>query len=167
MTAHVRATHHLALCRECMDAVDAQLDARTRLRHSGTVALPADLLGQLSQIPTREIDMTGMHDRRERGRREQSHREQGSREQGRREEGRREQGRTAGTLGPNNFHANPFPDGRFHGPCATPGPLAASGLPPVNAQADFGHESSRPATAPIDAVSGEPARGRRNRWRGR
>nr|WP_233425449.1 hypothetical protein [Gordonia otitidis] len=69
MTAHVRATHHLALCRECMDAVDAQLDARTLLRDSGTVAMPADLLGQLSQIPTREIDMTGTHDRREAGRR--------------------------------------------------------------------------------------------------
>ncbi|WP_442902900.1 hypothetical protein [Gordonia sp. 852002-50816_SCH5313054-a] len=152
MTAHVRATHHLALCRECMDAVDAQLDARTRLRDSGTVAMPADLLGQLSQIPTREIDMTGVRDRRE-------------------------QGRSDGPVGPNpsrrdTFHSSPFPDGRFHGPFATPGPLAASGLPPVNTQTDyghtdFGHEASRPATAPTDAVRGEPDRGRRNRWRGR
>ncbi|MFT4041856.1 MAG: hypothetical protein QM673_01700 [Gordonia sp. (in: high G+C Gram-positive bacteria)] len=59
MTAQVRATHHLALCRECMAAVDAQLAARTRLRESGTVAIPAGLLGQLSQIPTKEIDLGG------------------------------------------------------------------------------------------------------------
>lgn len=132
MTAHVRATHHLALCHECMDAVDAQLDARTRLRDSGTVAMPADLLGQLSQIPTREIDMTAARDRRDHTRR-----------------------------------PGPFPGGRFHGPFATPGPLAASGLPPVNAHTDHVHEPPHPATAPIDAVRGEPGRGRRNRWRGR
>lgn len=59
MTAHMRATHHLALCPECVAAIDGQMAARTRLRSSGAVALPADLLGQLSQIPTREIDMTG------------------------------------------------------------------------------------------------------------
>ncbi|MGC4934595.1 hypothetical protein ACLQ3C_13045 [Gordonia sp. DT30] len=58
MTAHMRATHHLALCPECGAAVDAQMAARTRLRSSGTMSLPSGLLGQLSQIPTREFDMT-------------------------------------------------------------------------------------------------------------
>ncbi|WP_419233154.1 hypothetical protein [Gordonia sp. CPCC 205515] len=59
MTAHMRAAQHLALCTECMAAVDAQVAARSRLRSAGDVSLPAGLLGQLSQIPTREIDMTG------------------------------------------------------------------------------------------------------------
>lgn len=57
MTAHMRATHHLALCPECVAAVDAQTAARARLRSSGTVSIPTGLLGQLSQIPTREFDM--------------------------------------------------------------------------------------------------------------
>lgn len=61
-TAHMRATHHLALCPECVAAVDAQMSARTRLRSSGTMAIPTDLLGQLSQIPTREFDMSGRLD---------------------------------------------------------------------------------------------------------
>ena len=60
MTAHMRATQHLAHCPECMSAVDAQIAARTRLRAAGDVSVPAGLLGQLSQIPTREIDMTGV-----------------------------------------------------------------------------------------------------------
>ncbi|MCF3939112.1 hypothetical protein VX037_09825 [Gordonia sp. Z-3] len=60
MTAHLRATQHLAQCRECMAAVDAQVTARTRLRAAGDVSMPAGLLGQLSQIPTREIDVTAM-----------------------------------------------------------------------------------------------------------
>ncbi|GAA1481827.1 hypothetical protein GCM10009624_22670 [Gordonia sinesedis] len=59
MSAHMRATHHLAMCPECVAAIDAQMAARTRLRASGGLSVPADLLGQLSQIPTREIDMTG------------------------------------------------------------------------------------------------------------
>lgn len=58
MTAHMRATHHLALCPECVAAVDAQTSARARLRESGRVAIPDSLLSQLTQIPTREIDMT-------------------------------------------------------------------------------------------------------------
>lgn len=58
MTAHVRATHHLTLCPECMSAVDAQLAARTRLRESGAVSVPDSLLGQLAEIPTREIDLS-------------------------------------------------------------------------------------------------------------
>lgn len=62
-TAHARATHHLALCGECAAAVQAQLAARTRLRASGSLGVPVDLLGQLSQIPTREIDMTAARDR--------------------------------------------------------------------------------------------------------
>ncbi|MCR5980035.1 hypothetical protein GDN83_20210 [Gordonia jinghuaiqii] len=57
MSAHARASHHLALCPECVAAVDAQTLARTRLRESGCVSIPASLLGQLSQIPTREIDL--------------------------------------------------------------------------------------------------------------
>ncbi|MDY6808311.1 MAG: hypothetical protein SW127_04760 [Actinomycetota bacterium] len=60
MTAHLRATQHLAQCPECMGAVDAQVTARTRLRSAGDVSMPAGLLGQLSQIPTREIDVTGL-----------------------------------------------------------------------------------------------------------
>lgn len=58
MTAHMRATHHLALCPECVAAVDAQTSARARLRESGRVSIPDSLLSQLTQIPTREIDMT-------------------------------------------------------------------------------------------------------------
>ncbi|MFW0784265.1 zf-HC2 domain-containing protein [Gordonia sp. CPCC 206044] len=58
MTAHMRAVQHLAICPECMSAVDAQMSARSRLRAAGDVSLPAGLLGQLSAIPTREIDMT-------------------------------------------------------------------------------------------------------------
>ncbi|ANY23034.1 MULTISPECIES: hypothetical protein [Gordonia] len=58
MSAHARAAHHLALCHECVAAVEAQSLARTRLRESGRVSIPDSLLGQLSQIPTREIDMT-------------------------------------------------------------------------------------------------------------
>ena len=58
MSAHARAAHHLALCPECVAAVEAQSLARTRLRESGRVSIPDSLLGQLSQIPTREIDLS-------------------------------------------------------------------------------------------------------------
>ncbi|MCZ4537848.1 hypothetical protein O4159_20805 [Gordonia terrae] len=58
MSAHARAAHHLALCPECVTAVEAQSLARTRLRESGHVSIPDSLLGQLSQIPTREIDLS-------------------------------------------------------------------------------------------------------------
>lgn len=64
MTAHMRAAQHLALCTECTAAVDAQIAARSRLRSAGDVSLPAGLLGQLSQIPTREIDVTQAPDTR-------------------------------------------------------------------------------------------------------
>ncbi|MFT4126387.1 MAG: zf-HC2 domain-containing protein [Gordonia sp. (in: high G+C Gram-positive bacteria)] len=56
-TAHLRATQHLAMCPECVAAVDAQLAARTRLRQSGSMPIPTGLLGALSQIPTREYDI--------------------------------------------------------------------------------------------------------------
>ncbi|WP_124711171.1 anti-sigma factor [Gordonia insulae] len=62
MTAHMRATEHLAHCTECMSAVDAQISARARLRSAGDVSIPAGLLGQLSQIPTREIDVSAAAD---------------------------------------------------------------------------------------------------------
>ncbi|WP_040511625.1 hypothetical protein [Gordonia soli] len=59
MTAHARAADHLAICTECIAAVDAQVAARARLRTSGGISMPAGLLGALSQIPTREIDISG------------------------------------------------------------------------------------------------------------
>ncbi len=57
MSAHARAMNHLTMCPECAAAVDAQLAARTRLRTAGEVSIPLDLLGQLSEIPTKEIDI--------------------------------------------------------------------------------------------------------------
>lgn len=57
MTPHLRAARHLALCTECAAAVETQVTARTRLRTSGSVEIPAALLGQLAQIPTREFDV--------------------------------------------------------------------------------------------------------------
>ncbi|GAA2069075.1 zf-HC2 domain-containing protein [Williamsia deligens] len=55
--AHMRAARHIALCPDCSAEVDAQAAARAALRTSGAIATPSGLLGQLSQIPTREIDM--------------------------------------------------------------------------------------------------------------
>lgn len=54
MTAHLRAGHHLSLCPLCADEVDAQRQARSALRDSCPVAIPATLLGLLSQIPDRD-----------------------------------------------------------------------------------------------------------------
>ena len=51
MTAHLRAAHHLSLCPECATEVEAQRQARTALRDSGSIAIPSSLLGMLSQIP--------------------------------------------------------------------------------------------------------------------
>lgn len=51
MSAHLRAAHHLSLCAECAGEVDAQGQARSALRDSGTVAIPNSLLGALTQIP--------------------------------------------------------------------------------------------------------------------
>ncbi|MGZ8179345.1 hypothetical protein ACXVUM_15555 [Williamsia sp. SKLECPSW1] len=55
--AHMRAARHLALCADCAAEVEAQGTARAALRTSGAVTTPLELLGQLSQIPTREIDL--------------------------------------------------------------------------------------------------------------
>ncbi|MFT3899585.1 MAG: zf-HC2 domain-containing protein [Gordonia sp. (in: high G+C Gram-positive bacteria)] len=53
-----RADAHLNLCATCASAVEAQKAARAALRASGSaITAPMNLLGQLSQIPTREIDV--------------------------------------------------------------------------------------------------------------
>lgn len=52
MNAYLRAADHLAQCRECAAAVDAQQHARIALRQSGEISMPTSLLGALSQIPT-------------------------------------------------------------------------------------------------------------------
>ncbi|WP_143690202.1 anti-sigma factor family protein [Williamsia sterculiae] len=57
MSAYLRAARHLQACPECAAAVDDQTAARNALRQSRDIAIPIGLLGQLSQIPTREIDM--------------------------------------------------------------------------------------------------------------
>jgi hypothetical protein len=51
MTAHLRAAHHLSLCHECANEVEAQRQARAALRDSGSIVIPSSLLGMLSQIP--------------------------------------------------------------------------------------------------------------------
>src|SRR5882762_9406580 len=51
MTAHLRAAHHLSLCPECANEVEAQRQARAALRDSGSIVIPSSLLGMLSQIP--------------------------------------------------------------------------------------------------------------------
>lgn len=56
-TAHMRAAHHLAMCADCAAEVEVQGTARSALRTSAEVTMPHDLLGQLRQIPTREIDL--------------------------------------------------------------------------------------------------------------
>ncbi|QKT06808.1 zf-HC2 domain-containing protein [Gordonia sp. X0973] len=53
-----RAEAHLALCPSCAAAVEGQRAARAALRaQGGAITAPLNLLGQLSQIPTREIDV--------------------------------------------------------------------------------------------------------------
>lgn len=56
-TARGRAEEHLSLCPGCAAEVSAQTDARSLLRGCGEVHAPSSLIGQLSQIPTREIDV--------------------------------------------------------------------------------------------------------------
>ncbi|GED97395.1 hypothetical protein nbrc107697_14340 [Gordonia crocea] len=57
-TAVSRANSHLKVCGPCSTAVEAQKAARAALRGSGSaITAPLDLLGQLSQIPTREFDV--------------------------------------------------------------------------------------------------------------
>ena len=51
MTAHLRAAHHLSLCPQCAAEVEAQRQARSALRDSCPIVIPASLLGMLSQIP--------------------------------------------------------------------------------------------------------------------
>ncbi|GAA4675376.1 zf-HC2 domain-containing protein [Gordonia humi] len=56
-TAAHRADAHLAACPHCVDEVASQARARSLLRAGDDMSAPPSLLGQLSQIPTREIDM--------------------------------------------------------------------------------------------------------------
>jgi anti-sigma factor RsiW len=51
MNAHLRAAHHMSLCQQCAAEVEAQRQARAALRDSHPIAIPRQLLGQLSQIP--------------------------------------------------------------------------------------------------------------------
>jgi anti-sigma factor RsiW len=51
MKAHLRAAHHMSLCQECAIEVEAQRRARSALRDSRPIAIPTELLGQLTQIP--------------------------------------------------------------------------------------------------------------------
>lgn len=71
MNAHLRASGHLQVCPQCRAEVEAQSAARAALRRSGEVTMPARLLGELNQIPTREIDIRmtdgGSHDDPRRG----------------------------------------------------------------------------------------------------
>lgn len=57
MNAYMRASQHLEMCPQCRADVDAQSAARAALRRSGEITMPARLLGELNQIPTREIDI--------------------------------------------------------------------------------------------------------------
>lgn len=54
MNAHLRAGTHIAQCPMCAAEVESQRQARAALRESGEITMPHRLLGQLSQIPTRE-----------------------------------------------------------------------------------------------------------------
>lgn len=58
MSAYMRASQHLSVCRECAAEVEQQRAARAALRTSGEVTIPSDLLGALGRIPTQEIDLT-------------------------------------------------------------------------------------------------------------
>jgi hypothetical protein len=55
--AYMRAARHLALCADCTAEVESQRAARSALQTCGEVTTPLGLLGQLTQIPTREIDL--------------------------------------------------------------------------------------------------------------
>lgn len=63
--ARGRADRHLALCAGCAAEVATQAGARSLLRGSRDVSAPSSLIGQLSKIPTREIDLRDL-DRRSR-----------------------------------------------------------------------------------------------------
>ncbi|MCK0518240.1 hypothetical protein MVA47_13965 [Williamsia sp. DF01-3] len=62
MNAYMRASQHLEMCAQCRAEVDAQSAARSALRRSGEIPMPARLLGELNQIPTREIDLRAAGD---------------------------------------------------------------------------------------------------------
>ena len=51
MNAHLRAAHHLSLCGQCANEVEAQRQAHAALRDSCPVSMPSTLLGTLSRIP--------------------------------------------------------------------------------------------------------------------
>ncbi|WP_344783707.1 zf-HC2 domain-containing protein [Gordonia caeni] len=61
--ARGRAEQHLQLCPQCAADVAAQADARSLLRGCHDVSAPSSLIGELSQIPTREFDVRGLHRR--------------------------------------------------------------------------------------------------------
>ncbi|WP_420040483.1 zf-HC2 domain-containing protein [Gordonia sp. MP11Mi] len=63
-----RADAHLVLCPRCSEEVVNQVRARSLVRGGAQMSAPPSLLGQLSQIPTREIDMrrAGRSNRRSR-----------------------------------------------------------------------------------------------------
>lgn len=56
MRAHLRAAHHLSICRQCSAEVDAQRLARDALRDSRPVSMPSNLMGLLTQIPSSAPD---------------------------------------------------------------------------------------------------------------
>jgi hypothetical protein len=62
MNAHMRASQHLEMCVQCRAEVEAQSAARSALRRSGEISMPPRLLGELNQIPTREIDLRAAGD---------------------------------------------------------------------------------------------------------
>jgi hypothetical protein len=62
MNAYMRASQHLEMCGQCRAEVEAQSAARSALRRSGEIPMPARLLGELNQIPTREIDLRAAGD---------------------------------------------------------------------------------------------------------
>lgn len=62
LNAYMRASQHLEMCAQCRAEVEAQSAARSALRRSGEIPMPARLLGELNQIPTREIDLRAAGD---------------------------------------------------------------------------------------------------------
>lgn len=58
MRAHLRAAHHLSICRQCSAEIDAQRQARDALRDSRPVSMPSNLMGLLTQIPSSAPDET-------------------------------------------------------------------------------------------------------------
>ena len=56
MRAHLRAAHHLSICRQCSAEIDAQRQARDALRDCRPVNMPSNLMGLLTQIPTSAPD---------------------------------------------------------------------------------------------------------------